>query len=170
MRGSLGWNETRDVSLSENGHAVTADAGGRSAISASAPAVAQRSVVPLGADRCGRLVRPGPCPVRCRQKGVGVTSYVGTQYLLRGNNRAVWSKLASGDAPGDFPDRSEMCTINKTVPLDGRSTIVFWSYFSFGRTGGPADCGGVSSFAYKTAAGELTGVPRGHFGQDDSYA
>ncbi|WP_346076575.1 MULTISPECIES: hypothetical protein [Actinomycetes] len=79
----------------------------------------------------------------------GVTSYVGEQYLLRGNNSSVWSKVASGDVPGDTRDRSETYAINKTVPLDGKSTITFWSYFSLGRTGGPADCGGQSTFTYK---------------------
>ncbi|EYT81410.1 hypothetical protein CF54_19700 [Streptomyces sp. Tu 6176] len=79
----------------------------------------------------------------------GVTSYVGEQYLLRGNNKSVWAKAASGDVPGDTHDRSETYAINKTVPLDGKSSITFWSYFSLGRTGGPADCGGISTFTYK---------------------
>src|SRR5689334_8252276 len=69
----------------------------------------------------------------------GVKSTGGAQLMLRGNGSSVYGTYwTAGDIPGDYRDRSMTYTLNKTVPLDLRSVIIFRSYFSLGRTGGPA--------------------------------
>lgn len=80
----------------------------------------------------------------------GVTSMALVQYLERGNHASVWkTNWTKGDISGDAKDHSATYTINKSVPLDGQSTILFASTVSLGRTGGPAYCGGNFLLTFK---------------------
>ncbi|MEV1005053.1 hypothetical protein [Nonomuraea sp. NPDC050202] len=80
----------------------------------------------------------------------GVDSTVAGQFMIRGNGGSVWSsRWTAAQIKGDGTNRSQTFTINKSVPLDGRSQIWFQSNVSMTRTGGAYDCGPDTSFTYR---------------------